>query len=60
MKPIAEWERIAQAIVRHTEATVRGMITVDEAATRLDAEADAILAKRRWLLERGAPAVREL
>jgi multiple sugar transport system substrate-binding protein len=57
---IAEWERIAQAIARHTEAAVRGLVSVDEAVTRLDVEVDAILAKRRWLLERGAPAVREL
>lgn len=58
--PIAEWERIAQAIARHAEAAARGMVDADAAVTRLDAEVDAILAKRRWLLERGAAAVREL
>lgn len=58
--PIAEWERIAQTIVRHAEAAARGMVDADTAVTRMDAEVDAILAKRRWLLERGATVVREL
>jgi multiple sugar transport system substrate-binding protein len=49
---IPEWERIAQAIVRHTEAAVRGEESVDEALARLDAEVDRILEKRRWLLDR--------
>ena len=49
---IPEWERIAQAIVRHTEAAVRGEESVDEALARLDAEVDDILEKRRWLLDR--------
>jgi len=58
---IAEWERVAQAIVRHTESVVRGLATIDAAVTQLDAEVDAILAKRRWMLERdtGGAAGRE-
>jgi multiple sugar transport system substrate-binding protein len=50
---IAEWERIAQTIARHSEAAIRGMESVEEALGALDAEVDALLEKRRWLLERG-------
>jgi multiple sugar transport system substrate-binding protein len=50
---IAEWERIAQTIARHSEAAIRGMESTEEALTALDAEVDALLEKRRWLLDRG-------
>jgi multiple sugar transport system substrate-binding protein len=49
---IPEWERIAQTLVRHSEAAVRGDESVDEALEKLDAEVDRILEKRRWLLDR--------
>jgi multiple sugar transport system substrate-binding protein len=49
---IPEWERIAQTLVRHVEAAVRGEQSVDEALAELDAEVDRILEKRRWLLDR--------
>ena len=49
---IPEWERIAQALVRHAEAAIRGEESVDEVLTQLDAEVDHILEKRRWLLDR--------
>lgn len=51
---VAEWERIAQAIARHGEAAIRGMESLDEAVRDLDAEVDALLEKRRWLLAREA------
>jgi hypothetical protein len=35
------------------EEMVAGRLTVDEAAAELDRRADAILEKRRWLLDRG-------
>ena len=49
---IPEWERIATEIARHAEAAVRGTMTTDEALGALDANVDALLAKRRWLLAR--------
>ena len=49
---IPEWERIADRIGRHAEAAVRGGETVDQALAGLDREVDALLEKRRWLLER--------
>ncbi|HEY8494893.1 MAG TPA: sugar ABC transporter substrate-binding protein [Myxococcota bacterium] len=53
---IPEWERIAAAIARHAEAVVRGEATLDAALASLDATADAILEKRRWLLARRSEA----
>lgn len=50
---VAEWERIAQTIARHSEAAIRGMESPGEALIALDAEVDAILEKRRWLLDTG-------
>jgi multiple sugar transport system substrate-binding protein len=47
---IPEWERIATKIAEHTEAAVRSQRTPDEALAALDADVDAILEKRRWLL----------
>jgi multiple sugar transport system substrate-binding protein len=50
---VAEWERIAQIIARHSEAAIRGMESVEDALVALDAEVDALLEKRRWLLDAG-------
>lgn len=47
---IPEWERIAASIERAAEAVVRREWTIDEAVTLLDAETDAFLEKRRWLM----------
>jgi multiple sugar transport system substrate-binding protein len=54
---IPEWERIAARIAQHAEAAVRGYETQDAALAALDAEADRILEKRRWMMQRdgGAP-----
>jgi multiple sugar transport system substrate-binding protein len=49
---IPEWERIAITITRYLEALVRGDATPEAALAALDAEVDAILEKRRWLLAR--------
>jgi multiple sugar transport system substrate-binding protein len=49
---VPEWERIASRIARHAEAVVRGSESAEEALTALDREADQVLEKRRWLLER--------
>ena len=50
---IAEWERIAQSVARHSEAAIRGMESAEDALIALDSEVDALLEKRRWLLDRG-------
>lgn len=51
---VPEWERIATELRLVTERAVHGELTVDAAARELDARADAILEKRRWMLDRGA------
>jgi len=50
---VPEWERIATEIRNVGERAVHGELSVDEAAKELDARADRILEKRRWLLARG-------
>ena len=53
---VPEWERIANELRLVAERTVHGELSVDQAATELDARADRILEKRRWLLSRrGSP-----
>jgi multiple sugar transport system substrate-binding protein len=49
---VPEWERIANQMRLVAERAVRGRLAVDEAARELDARADRILEKRRWLLAR--------
>lgn len=51
---VPEWERIANAMQVVAEQAVHGDLSVAAAARELDAQTDAILAKRRWLLARGA------
>jgi multiple sugar transport system substrate-binding protein len=50
---VPEWERIATQIRLVGERLAHGLLTVDQAARELDRRADAILAKRRWMLDRG-------
>lgn len=52
---IPEWERIATLVMRHAERAVRGLEGEDEALTAIDAETDALLEKRRWLMDRSRP-----
>jgi multiple sugar transport system substrate-binding protein len=49
---VPEWERIATELRLVAERTVHGDLTVDQAAAELDARADRILEKRRWMLSR--------
>ena len=51
---VPEWERIADEMRIVAERAVRGEIGIDEALKALDARADRILEKRRWLLARVA------
>jgi multiple sugar transport system substrate-binding protein len=50
---VPEWERIAAKITLHLERIVRGDAGVDEALAALDADVNAILAKRRAMLAAG-------
>jgi multiple sugar transport system substrate-binding protein len=49
---VPEWERIATAMRLVAERAVHGQLSVEDAARELDARADRILEKRRWLLAR--------
>lgn len=49
---VPEWERIAAEMRLVAERAVHGDLSVDQAARELDARADRILEKRRWLLAR--------
>ena len=48
---IPEWERIASQIMRYGEAAIREDVGLDEALAALDHDVDAVLEKRRWLLD---------
>jgi multiple sugar transport system substrate-binding protein len=47
---VPEWELIASRVASAAERAARGRQTVDQALASLDAEVDAILEKRRWML----------
>lgn len=49
---VPEWERIASQIALIGERLAHGELTVDQAARALDRRTDAILMKRRWVLDR--------
>jgi multiple sugar transport system substrate-binding protein len=49
---VPEWERITTEVRHVVERVVHGRLSVDAAVTELDARADRILEKRRWLLAR--------
>ncbi len=53
---VPEWERIAQEMRLVGEQLANGRLDVNQAAAELDRRADAILAKRRWMLDRKAEA----
>lgn len=48
---VPEWERIATEIRLVAEQMVNGRLTVEQAAAETDRRADAILEKRRWMLD---------
>ncbi|MDN5782072.1 MAG: ABC transporter substrate-binding protein, partial [Luteimonas sp.] len=53
---VPEWERIATELKLVGELVANGRMGVDEAAVELDRRADAILEKRRWMLDQQAAA----
>jgi multiple sugar transport system substrate-binding protein len=50
---LPEWHRVTGEVQLVAEQLVRGRVSLDEAVVEMDRRANAILAKRRWLLERG-------
>lgn len=54
--PVPEWERILKEVAIISERAARGVLDVEQAVTELDARADRILEKRRWILERTGAA----
>lgn len=49
---VPEWERIATEMRLAAERVIQGRSTVDQAVVALDQTVDAILEKRRWMLDR--------
>jgi multiple sugar transport system substrate-binding protein len=47
---VPEWERIANELRLVAERAVHGQLSIDQAAAELDARANRILEKRRWML----------
>jgi hypothetical protein len=52
MPKVPEWEQIATAIYDRGEAAARGATAPSVALAQLDAKADELLEKRRWMLAR--------
>lgn len=50
---VPEWERIANEMKLTAERVVQNQSSIDEAVTALDRKTDAILEKRRWMLDHG-------
>jgi multiple sugar transport system substrate-binding protein len=48
---VPEWERIANEMQLVAAEVIAGRLTIDQAAVEMDHRADAILAKRRWVLD---------
>jgi multiple sugar transport system substrate-binding protein len=49
---IPEWERLATTIAEYGERAIRTRLTTAQVAAALDVNANAMLAKRRWMLDR--------
>lgn len=48
---VPEWERIANEMQLVAAQAIAGRLTIDQACAELDRRVDAILAKRRWVLD---------
>jgi multiple sugar transport system substrate-binding protein len=56
---LPEWESIATRVLERMESVIRGRVPLDDALAALDADADRILEKRRWILDgAGKPRAR--
>lgn len=49
---VPEWEQIATRLFERLEPAIRGRVSVAETLAALDADVDAILTKRRWMISR--------
>jgi len=49
---VPEWEQIATAVADRGEAAARNAVSIPTALTQLDARADELLEKRRWMLRK--------
>jgi multiple sugar transport system substrate-binding protein len=49
---VPEWEQIVNMMQELAARAIAGQLTIDEATAQMDARAETILAKRRWVLER--------
>ncbi|MCP1372758.1 sugar ABC transporter substrate-binding protein [Dyella lutea] len=49
--PVPEWERIANEMQLAAARVIAGELSVDQACAALDQRVDAILEKRRWVLD---------
>lgn len=54
---VPEWEEIVNMLQNVAARAIAGQLTVDQAAAEMDRQADAMLAKRRWVLARGRAGV---
>ena len=52
---VPEWEQIATKVFEYGEVAVRGRVPVPEVLGRLDRDVNALLEKRRWMLDRQVP-----
>jgi len=52
MPKVPEWEQIATAVADRGEAAARNAVPIPVALAQLDARADELLEKRRWMLRR--------
>ncbi|MBM3927925.1 MAG: extracellular solute-binding protein [Sphingomonadales bacterium] len=50
---VPEWERIVTEMQRVAELAVAGTLTIPAAAVEIDRRADRLLAKRRWMRDKG-------
>jgi multiple sugar transport system substrate-binding protein len=49
---VPEWEQIVTMMQEVAARAIAGQLTIDQATADMDRQADAILAKRRWVLDR--------
>lgn len=49
---VPEWEQIVNMMQDVAARAIAGQLTIDQATAQMDAQADTILAKRRWVLAR--------
>ena len=54
---VPEWEQIVNMMQQVAARAVAGELTIDQATAQMEAQADAILAKRRWVLARQHAAI---